>query len=146
MFNLCNKAGWWIHIRGWRGNDHSRSHLVDALKWLPACSSSFYSVHIYSKNHGYFIKHFLKCLGSFCVTQIIGQSQQPRVCVCIECTQIFCLLFPVQLTYFVFFLSNTGLFHLIYKTVNEFMQSKPSHLNQPHRFFFCDYEMFYFYF
>ncbi len=36
---------------------------------------------------------FLKCLGSFCVTQIIGQSQQPRVCICIECTQIFCLLF-----------------------------------------------------
>ncbi len=30
----------------------------------------------------------------------------------------------------------------LYKTVNDFMQSKPSHLNQPHRFFFCDYEMF----
>ncbi len=106
MFNLCNKAGWWIHIRGWRDNDHSRNHSVDALKWLPACSSSFYSVHIYSKNHGYFIKHFFKCLGSFCVTQIIGQSQQPRVCICIECTQIFCLLFwweqfPVRLTYLV---------------------------------------------
>ncbi len=45
-------------IRGWRGNDHSRSHSFDAFKWLPACSGSFYSVHIYSKYHGYFIKHF----------------------------------------------------------------------------------------
>ncbi len=45
--------------------------------------------------------------------------------------------FPVPLTYFVFFLSNTGLFHLIYKTVNDFMQSKPSHLNEPHRCFFA---------
>ncbi len=33
VFNLCNKAGWWIRIRGWRGNDHLRNHLVDALKW-----------------------------------------------------------------------------------------------------------------
>ncbi len=47
----------------------------------------------------------------------------------------------VPLTYFVFFLSNTGLFHLIYKTVNDFIQSKPSRLNEPHRFFFCDYEI-----
>ncbi len=58
VFKLCNKAGWWIRFRGWKGNDHSRNHSVDALKWLPACSSSFYGVHIYSKNHGYFIKHF----------------------------------------------------------------------------------------
>ncbi len=33
VFNLCNKAGWWIRIRGWRGNNHSHNHLVDALKW-----------------------------------------------------------------------------------------------------------------
>ncbi len=33
------------------------------------------------------------------------------------------------------FLSNIGLFHVIYKTVNDFMQSKPSHLNEPHQFF-----------
>ncbi len=40
----------------------------------------------------------------------------------------------MRLAYFDFFLSNTGLFHLIYKTVNDFMQSKPSHLND---FFFA---------
>ncbi len=45
-----------------------------------------------------------------------------------------------------FFWSNIGLFHVIYKTVNDFMQSKPSHLNEPHQGFFCDYEIFYFYF
>ncbi len=140
MFNLCNKAGWWIRIRGWRGNDHSRNHSVDALKWLPACSSSFYSVQIYSKKHCYFIKHFFKCLGSFCVTQIIGQSQQPRVCICIECSRYFAFSSGESSSQcdwliFYFFLSNTGLFHLIYKTVNDFMQSKPSHLNEPHRFF-----------
>ncbi len=36
-----------------------------------------------------------------------------------------------------FILSNIGLFHVIYKTVNDFMQSKPSHLNEPHQFFFA---------
>ncbi len=77
---------------------------------------------------------FFLCLGSFCVTHILYDSR--RICVCFECTQIFCLLFgweqfPVPLT---FFGSNIGLFHLIYKTVNGFMQSKPSHLNEPHQF------------
>ncbi len=36
-----------------------------------------------------------------------------------------------------FFWSNIGLFHVIYKTVNDFMQSKPSHLNEPHQVFFA---------
>ncbi len=42
-----------------------------------------------------------------------------------------------------FFLSNIGLFHVIYKTVNDFMQSKLSHLNEPHQVF-LDYESFIF--
>ncbi len=41
----------------------------------------------------------------------------------------------LSVTYF--FVSNIGLFHVIYKTVNDFMQSKPSHLNEPHQVFFA---------
>ncbi len=39
-----------------------------------------------------------------------------------------------------FCLSNTGLFHLIYKTVNDCILCKANQ-NEPHRFF-CDYEIF----
>ncbi len=56
-------------IRGWRGNNHSRNHSVDPLKWLPACSSNCIVCTYTLKITVILLHFFFKCLGSFCVTQ-----------------------------------------------------------------------------
>ncbi len=131
MFNWCNKASDRSGIRGWR---EEIIHAITPLTHLSdyQLASVDFIVCIYSKSRLFYSTFFCNVWVVF-VTHILYDS--PESAFASSARRYFAFSSGESSSQCHFILSNIGLFHVIYKTVNDFMQSKPSHLNEPHQFF-----------